>query len=66
MAELQRQGIAPVVTEIAPATSFYRAEEEHQNYYRLHPSQGYCAFVVAPKLEKFRRTFVQKKRTDPD
>jgi peptide-methionine (S)-S-oxide reductase len=60
VAELQRQGIAPVVTEIAPATSFYRAEEEHQNYYRLHPNQGYCAFVVAPKLEKFRRTFEQK------
>lgn len=39
------------------ATTFYPAEEEHQNYYATHPYQGYCAFVVAPKLEKAQKTF---------
>jgi peptide-methionine (S)-S-oxide reductase len=55
VADIERLGAGPVVTEIAPAATFYCAEEEHQNYYRRHPHQGYCAFVVAPKLETFRR-----------
>jgi peptide-methionine (S)-S-oxide reductase len=55
VADIERQGVTPVVTEIAPAATFYCAEEEHQNYYRRHPHQGYCALVVVPKLEKFRR-----------
>jgi peptide-methionine (S)-S-oxide reductase len=62
VAEIERLGFTPVVTEIAPAATFYRAEEEHQNYYRQHPNQGYCHLVVAPKLEKFRATFAQKTR----
>jgi len=66
VAEIERHSTGPVVTEIVTPAPFYRAEEEHQNYYRLHPNQGYCAFVVAPKLEKFRRTFLQKNRTKPN
>ncbi len=44
----------PVVTEIAPLTAFYPAEEYHRNYYRRHPEQAYCQAVIAPKLAKFR------------
>lgn len=46
-----------VVTELLPVSGYSRAEEEHQHYYARHPRQGYCAYVVAPKVEKFRRTF---------
>lgn len=38
---------------------FWPAEDEHQNYFRTHPYQGYCAFVVAPKVEKARATFTE-------
>ncbi|MBE0547544.1 MAG: peptide-methionine (S)-S-oxide reductase MsrA [Rubrivivax sp.] len=46
-----------VVTEVLPLANYWRAEDEHQHYYTNHPNQGYCAFVVAPKVDKFRRTF---------
>jgi len=52
----------PIVTEIMLAPTFYRAEEYHQNYFVTHPFQGYCMGVVAPKLEKFRKTFAQLKK----
>lgn len=45
------------VTELAPEANYSRAEQYHQHYYANHPTQGYCAFVVEPKLQKFRRTF---------
>ena len=47
----------PIVTEIAPLTAFYPAETYHQNYYRLNPNQPYCRAVIAPKIQKFRKTF---------
>lgn len=50
---------APVVTELAPLSSFWPAEEYHGDYYRQHPEQGYCAMVIAPKVAKFRQTFAQ-------
>jgi peptide-methionine (S)-S-oxide reductase len=50
----------PVVTEIAPFTKFYKAEDYHQNYYDKNPDQGYCAFVIAPKVEKFEKLFKDK------
>ncbi len=50
----------PVVTEIAPFTKFYKAEDYHQNYYDNNPNQGYCAFVIAPKVEKFEKLFKGK------
>jgi peptide-methionine (S)-S-oxide reductase len=46
-----------VVTELAPEAGYSRAEEYHQHYFANNPGQGYCAFVVAPKVEKFRKTF---------
>jgi len=48
---------AGLVTELSPVPIFYRAEAYHQNYYRQHPEQGYCAFVVGPKVAKFRKMF---------
>lgn len=46
-----------IVTEISPLVNFYPAEQDHQNYYALNPNQGYCQFVVRPKVEKFRKQF---------
>jgi peptide-methionine (S)-S-oxide reductase len=46
-----------VVTELAPEQNYSRAESEHQHYFANHPNQGYCAYVVQPKVEKFRKTF---------
>lgn len=51
-----------VVTEVAPERNYWRAEDSHQHYYANHPEQGYCAFVVAPKVDKFRRTFRSRVR----
>ncbi len=50
----------PVVTEISPFTVFYSAEKYHQNYFELNPTQGYCAYVIRPKVEKFRKQFEAK------
>lgn len=51
---------APIVTELSPAQTYYKAEDYHQNYFRQHPMQGYCAFVVAPKVAKFRKTYADR------
>jgi peptide-methionine (S)-S-oxide reductase len=45
------------VTQVVPFNRFYRAEEYHLDYYRLHPLQPYCRFVIAPKVDKFRSKF---------
>lgn len=45
------------VTEILPLQHYHPAEAYHQDYFENHPHQGYCAFVVGPKVEKFMRTF---------
>jgi peptide-methionine (S)-S-oxide reductase len=47
----------PVVTQVVPFTTFYPAEDYHQNYFRLNPNQGYCQAVIAPKVAKFRKQF---------
>jgi peptide-methionine (S)-S-oxide reductase len=52
----------PIVTEVAPVDNYWPAEPYHQDYFLNHPNQGYCAYVVAPKVEKFRRTFADKVR----
>ena len=46
-----------VVTELAPFKVFYKAEDYHQEYFRLHGSQPYCRVVIAPKVAKFRQHF---------
>lgn len=50
---------APLVTQVLQQEVWYKAEAEHQDYFAQHPLQGYCAFVVAPKVAKFRQTFAQ-------
>jgi peptide-methionine (S)-S-oxide reductase len=50
----------PVVTEISPFKEFYPAEEYHQNYYMLNPNQGYCQYVIRPKVEKFNKEYASK------
>lgn len=44
-----------IVTELSPASTFYPAETEHDDYYNLHPGQGYCQMVIAPKIEKLKK-----------
>lgn len=56
-AELWRH---PIVTEVTPAATFYRAEEYHQDYFRKNPFAGYCRAVVAPKVAKFRKQFADR------
>ena len=59
IAEMAHVWDAPIVTELAHAAPFYKAEDYHQNYFAQHPLQGYCAFVVAPKVAKFRKTYAE-------
>ena len=65
LAEVAASGVVrqPVVTELLPLANYSRAEDYHQRYFENHPGQGYCAMVVAPKVEKFRRTFASRVRT---
>ena len=60
--ELDKSGAwdNPIVTEISPLTNYFPAENYHQDYYNNNPNQGYCAFVIAPKLEKFKKVFKDK------
>lgn len=47
----------PIVTEVSPASTFYVAEDYHQGYFMQNPQQGYCQFIIAPKMAKFRKLF---------
>jgi peptide-methionine (S)-S-oxide reductase len=62
MAELGAADLwdAPIVTEVAPLTTFYPAEEYHRQYYERNPGQGYCRAVIAPKVSKFRKQFLAR------
>ena len=57
IAEMANVWDGAIVTEVRPAATWYKAEDYHQDYFRQHPLQGYCAFVVAPKVAKFKKTF---------
>ena len=46
-----------IVTEVVPFTAFYKAEDYHQQYFKLHGENPYCSLVIAPKVAKFRKTF---------
>jgi peptide-methionine (S)-S-oxide reductase len=50
----------PIVTEISPFTTFYKAEDYHQNYYNLNGSAPYCSYVIQPKVDKFKKVFAEK------
>ena len=57
LAEVNAASGGRVVTEVEMRTNYSKAEAYHQHYFANHPEAGYCAYVVAPKVEKFRRTF---------
>lgn len=50
----------PIVTEIVPLEVFYPAEDYHQNYFRNNPYNSYCAYVVKPKVDKYKKVFASK------
>ncbi len=60
--QLEKEGIwkKPIVTEISPFTKFYQAEPYHLNYYENNPANGYCNYVITPKVEKFKKVFSDK------
>ncbi|MGZ5199482.1 MAG: peptide-methionine (S)-S-oxide reductase MsrA [Telluria sp.] len=60
MGEMAGVWDAPIVTQVEPARTWYKAEAYHQDYFNQHPLQGYCAFVVAPKVAKFRKMFANR------
>ena len=59
ISELEQQQLfeQPIVTELSPASVFYPAESYHQGYYLQNPQQGYCHWVISPKMSKFRSQF---------
>ncbi|MBT8376723.1 MAG: peptide-methionine (S)-S-oxide reductase MsrA [Bacteroidia bacterium] len=50
----------PIVTELSPLEVFYKAEDYHQDYYKNNKEQGYCNFVITPKLAKLRKLYADK------
>lgn len=50
----------PIVTEIVPLEKFYPAEDYHQDYFKRNPNQGYCQVVIAPKVAKFRKKYLEQ------
>jgi peptide-methionine (S)-S-oxide reductase len=60
LAEVDALHKGKVVTELLPEQNYSRAEDYHQHYFANHPNQGYCAMVVAPKVEKFQKTFAAR------
>jgi peptide-methionine (S)-S-oxide reductase len=70
IAELDAAGIwqAPIVTEVTPFETFYRADDYHQEYFQRNSTQPYCQVVIAPKMAKFRQKYVgqlKEKRQKP-
>jgi peptide-methionine (S)-S-oxide reductase len=60
LAEVNELHKGRVVTEVLPLANYSRAEDYHQHYYANHPDAGYCAYVVAPKVQKFLKTFADR------
>ncbi|MBT8283554.1 MAG: peptide-methionine (S)-S-oxide reductase MsrA [Muriicola sp.] len=58
--ELKDAFDAPIVTELSPLGTFYEAEDYHQDYYRNNQKQGYCSYVITPKLNKLRKIHADK------
>ena len=65
IAELTSEHAFPnqIVTVVEPAQDFYAAEDYHQRYFENHPYQPYCAFVVSPKVQKFRKKFASRMKS---
>ena len=64
IAEVNELHQGRVVTELVHEDNYSRAEAYHQHYFAQHPNQGYCAMVVAPKVQKFQKTFASRVRKD--
>ncbi len=64
--EMDKSGIwdNPIVTEVTAMGVFYPAEDYHQNYFQLNPTQPYCQFVIHPKMKKFTKDFKDKLKTE--
>ncbi len=62
IAELEAEKVwdDPIVTQVTPFEKFYPAEEYHRDYYRRNPNQGYCRAVIAPKVAKVRKLYLDK------
>ena len=62
IAELGAQNLwpDPIVTEVEPVADYYTAEDYHQEYYANNPNAGYCQVVIAPKVAKFRKHFMEQ------
>ena len=62
IARLNAEGLYQnaIVTEVTPASKFWQAEDYHQEYFANNPRQGYCAFVIAPKVAKFRKQYFER------
>ena len=60
LAEANEATKGRVVTEVQPLANYSKAEAYHQHYFANHPNAGYCSFVVAPKVEKFKRVFKER------
>jgi peptide-methionine (S)-S-oxide reductase len=62
IASLETEGLwpDPIVTEVTAFSAFYPAENYHQNYFKNNPNQGYCRVVIAPKVSKFRKKYLEK------
>lgn len=61
IAEMAASGVysQPIVTEVAPLSHYWPAEDYHQDFFARNPNQGYCMAVAAPKVAKFRKTFAR-------
>lgn len=55
----------PIVTQVVPLTTYFPAETYHQDYYNLNPEQGYCQVVIAPKVAKFRKRYLDRLKKVP-
>ncbi len=62
IARLKAEGLYPnpIVTEVTPASTFWVAEDYHQDYFVNNPRAGYCAYVIAPKVAKFRKQYFER------
>jgi peptide-methionine (S)-S-oxide reductase len=62
--DLEAEGVwdNPIVTQVEPLREFYPAEAYHQHYYARNPGQGYCQVVIAPKVAKFRKKYLDRLR----
>ena len=62
IAEQAEKGVwdAPIVTEVVPLETFYPGEDYHQDYYERNPRQRYCQIVIAPKVAKFRKQYLER------